>query len=411
MKIDKILFYYPSRITGGTEYLFKRCAEHLAETQSMYKIYYADYFDGFVRKNIESEKVKFVEVGEDKLICVEDGTAVILQLNIIYQISNYIIYDREKSICLFWCLHKLNIKNDIFVRNVYFISRRLRKQLGESLYNLTDMNVVKFMNFHGCYKVFRDLLHTPKQFQWLPNVAPIRFNSNIDRFERISDNILKFCWLGRLDLEKSRNLETYMNELEFLHKTIPLTLSIVGKGPCEDYLKSVVSRYSYPIEFVGEKRDEELDKFIREETEIGLASGTSAYEFALRGKPVIVEWEIDRVYNAGERATYVYNYEDELYDSPQNGELIWTKADDFIHKIDNIFKNYSTIAENEYKFVQVKNVNNCCKTLLESVQNIAKLDPKKVIGEIKTIDHIVNVGRRRIKIMYKLLYPFIKHYA
>ena len=149
MKINKILFYYPSKITGGAEYLFKRCSEYLAENQNDFEILYADYPDGFVRKNILSDKVKFIEVGPNKEVYVEDGTAVILQLNIIYQLKKRIIYNKEKSLCLFWALHQLNIKAPIYAKNMYWVSKKSRKKIGESLTRLTEMNVVKFMGYNG----------------------------------------------------------------------------------------------------------------------------------------------------------------------------------------------------------------------------------------------------------------------
>lgn len=407
MKIDKILFYYPSRIVGGTEYLFKRCSEYLAENQNEYKILYADYPDGFVRKNIKSDKVHFVEIGSNKEVYVEDGTAVILQLNIIYQLFDRIIFDYNKSLCLFWCLHRLNIKNAIFAKNFYWISRKSRKRLGRSLYSLTNLNVVKFMNYHGCYNFFKDFWQIPKVFEWLPNIAPIKRDMGIECFDRISKEVWNFCWLGRLDVEKAKNIETYMNELEALNITNPLTLYIIGNGPKAHYLKSIAPKYSYPIEFVGEKREEDLDKFIREKVEIGLASGTSAFEFALRGKPVIMEWEIKQSYRAGKRSTYTFNYEDELYDFSRTDKLVRMHEDFFSNKAEIIFNNYNIIAENEYKFVLSKSVEICSQKLIDSIQQISNYNPIIVNTEIKVVDNIINKGRRRIKAVYSILHPFI----
>lgn len=406
MKINKILFYYPSKITGGAEYLFKRCSEYLAENQSDFEILYADYSDGFVRKNILSDKVKFVEVGQNKEVYVEDGTAVILQLNIIYQLKNRIIYNKEKSLCLFWGLHQLNIKAPIYAKNMYWISRRSRKRIGDSLTRLTEMNCVKFMGYYGYYLVMSELFQKNKEYDWLPNIAPIKSCKPLDKFSRISSKEWKFCWLGRLDYEKSRNIETYMNELEELYKTTPLSLSIIGLGPNEEYLHSIVKKYSYPIKFVGEKREDELDRYIREETEIGLASGTSAFEFALRGKPVIMEWVIDRVYHAGERHTYVFTHEQELYDYSVKDKVKRLYEGTFQDKVNSIFSDYSSIVQKEYAFVMSKSVDNCCHKLLSTIQQISLLDHTLVDKEVAIIDSLVNKGRNRIKTIYKLTHPF-----
>lgn len=406
MKINKILFYYPSKITGGTEYLFKRCSEYLAENQKDYEILYADYPDGFVRKNIFSDKVRFVEIGTNKEVYVEDGTAIILQLNLIYQLSNRIIFNKEKSICLFWGLHQMNIKSAIYAKNMYWTSKRSRKKIGDSLNRLTEMNVVKFMGYNGYYMVMSELFQRPKEYDWLPNIAPIKSCKPLDNFGRISSKEWKFCWLGRLDREKSRNIETYMNELEELYKSTSLSLSLIGLGPNEEYLHSIAKKYSYPIKFVGEKREEELDRYLREETEIGLASGTSAFEFALRGKPVIMEWVIDRVYQAGKRNTYVFTHEEELYDYSVEDKVKRLHEGTFQEKVNAIFSDYSAIVQKEYAFVKSKSVENCCQKLITTIQQISQLDHTIVDKEVAIIDSLVNKGLNRITTIYNLIHPF-----
>lgn len=408
MKINKILFYNPSKITGGSEYLFKRCSEYLAENQQDYEILYADYPDGFVRKNILSDKVRFLEIGPDKKVFVEDGTVVILQLNMIHQLRNRIIINKEKSICLFWCLHQLNIKAYIYAKRMFWISNRSRKRIGDSLTRLTEMNAVKFMGYNGYYLVMSDLFQETKEYDWLPNIAPIKSCKPLESFGRVSSKEWKFCWLGRLDQEKSRNIETYMNELEELYKTTPLSLSLIGLGPNEDYLHSIAKNYSYPIKFVGEKREEELDRYILEETEIGLASGTSAFEFALRGKPVIIEWVIDRVYKAGERNSYVFTHEEELYDYSVQDKVKRLHEGTFQEKVKAIFSDYSTIVQKEYTFVKSKSVENCCQKLITTIQHISQLDHTVVDKEVGIIDSLVNKGRKRITTIHKLTHPHFK---
>lgn len=406
MKINKILFYNPSKITGGSEYLFKRCSEYLAENQKDYEILYADYPDGFVRKNILSDKVKFLEVGQNKEVYVEDGTAVILQMHIIYQLKNLIIYNKEKSLCLFWCLHQLNIKAAIYAFNIYWISKFSRKKIGNSLTRLTEMNVVKFMGYNGYYLVMSELFQKAKEYDWLPNIAPLKYCKPLVNVGRISNKEWKFCWLGRLDCEKSRNIETYMNELEELYKTTPLSLSIIGLGPNEEYLHSIAKKYSYPIKFVGEKREEELDRYIREETEIGLASGTSAFEFVLRGKPVIMEWVIDKVYLAGERNTYVFTHEEELIDYSNKDGIRRLYEGTFQEKVKALFCDYSTIVRKEYKFVKSKSVENSCHKLISTIQQISLIDHNIVDKEVQIIESLVNKGYNRIQRFVKLLNYF-----
>lgn len=406
MEIKNIIFYYPSKITGGAEYLFVRCSDFLVMHQDKYRIYYVDYDDGFARKNLKSKDVGFIECKIGQKTIIPDNSAVIVQLNLISQIDSLFIYNQQQSIFLYWCLHSLNIKSQIYRKGRYFLFRNERKMLGEELSALSEKNVIKYMGYIAYVKVIRDLYQKPQQLEWLPNIAPIDESLPLPEFRQPAANCLRFCWLGRLDEEKAKNVVTYMNELEECNKHYKLSLSLIGIGPAEEYLRKCAQHYSYPIDFVGEKRDLELDAFIRKNTDIGLASGTSAYEFSLRGKPVIMEWVLDRVYEAGERNRYTFTFFEVKDLDKKTGEPVVDGQGPFIMKLEELINNFEEISKECYNFVISKSPSNSVKILLNTIEYISKLDQDEVERHVTSLRRIINKANRRIRLLYRLKHPF-----
>ena len=402
MEINKIIFFYPSKITGGAELLFMRCAKCLIENHCNYRVYYIDYADGFARRNLNQKDVHFIEYIKDEPVRIPDNSVVITQLNVITQFRELFSYDRQKSIILFWCLHSLNIKSQIFYRGHYFVSRSDRMKLGKEIRYLAEKNVVKFMGYVGYAKITEDLFQELAHFEWLPNIAPIDETLPKPMFKRISKDEIRFCWLGRLDVEKSKNVLTYMNELEPLSKICPISLSLIGDGPQKEYLVEQSKKYSFPIRFVGEKRDTELDVFIRNETEIGLASGTSAFEFSLRGKPVIIDWVLDRVYEAGERKKYIATHESDNIDYSSGRRLLKSGMTDFKTKLEEVMCNYDKIAEKCYDYVYQKRPSVTCEKLINTIDYISKQKQEEITPHLIMISKITNKGKRRIDIFKKI---------
>ena len=403
MTIKNIVFFCPSKLTGGHEYLFVRLADYLLSSQSQYTIYYCDYQDGFSHTRWHSDKVKYIDyIGVDVPVEIPPHSIVIAQLNLISQLNRFKL-DYKNSLIIFWYLHSLNIKGQISWRDHYFITKSDRKNLGEEFRILAEKNIIKFMTYGAYAELAKDFYQEPRSLSWLPNIAPINSNQEKPTFSRISNDEIKFCWLGRLDEEKARNILTYMNELEDIYKVHKLSLSLIGGGPAENLLKQESLNYSYPILFVGEKRDESLDSFIRNETEIGLASGTSAYEFSLRGKPVIMEWVIDKVYPAGVRNKYIFTDEEEKYDISSGFELKREGASNFSNKLKEILNDYSKISQQGYDFVMGKSAKNCAENLVKTINSISCCSPDEIVVHVKKCSNIINKAKRRKLILKNII--------
>ena len=407
MKIDKIAFYYPSKITGGTEYLFKRCSEYLAENQNEYTIYYIDYIDGFVRKNIQSNKVNFIFYEKGSTINLGDGFAIVAPLYLL-PLNKTITYDREQSLALYWMVHQVNILCHIHSNNNFLISKRRRQLLGDYIKELSRIGVIKYMGYAAVFYIYEDLFQDAEEYEWLPNIINVSSKNNqAPSFEPLAKGCIKFCWLGRLDEEKSRNILTYMNELQDLSANVSLKLSLIGVGPEEETLKEKALLYSYPIEFVGEKRDKELDRYLREETSIGLASGTSALEFALRGKPVIVDWVIDRVYHADERKKYTFLYEDENIDTSAKDCIVRINEDSFRKKFESLMSDYVSVCKAEYEYAMTKRVDVCSERLIGSIVHLSNVDVSKVNYLEENIYKIYLIARIKAALIAIIHNPFL----
>lgn len=393
MKINNIVFYYPSRQTGGTQYLFLRCADALVNN-SNYKVFLYEYPDGFARNNIKSKDVILIDYNDEEIIEIPDNTLLIVQMNMIYDYSKF-RYNPKQSAILFWALHRSNLKYAIKSSYCFLLTRIERAKVGKGLLYLTRNGVMRFMAYSACFDMLSDFFVEPPECDYLPNIVPLNKFKAIPSFKKNISDEIKFCWLGRLDLEKSRNIVTYMNELEVLHKTNNLSLSIIGLGPQETYLKQISSNYSYNILFVGEKRNEDLDMFLRNETEVGLASGTSAFEFSLRGKPVISDGVLDRVYEAGARSRYIYTYEIGQYYGNDGKRVIRKGEAKFAEKINYLINNYEKVSKDCYNYVMAFSPENCCIKLKQTITQLEQGNTHDVLNNISLVTRLLNKGKRR----------------
>ncbi len=403
---ENIVFFYPSKITGGAEYLFLRCSEYLAENQSKYNIYISDYADGFLKRNVKSPKIKFIEHQKGMLTSIPDKSLVVVQLNLLINVKEKLQFDDQKTRVLYWCLHTLNLKPNYYVNGIYMLRRKERMQLGQVVRQLTSMNVIKFMALSTYCKVGNDLGLKAEEFSWLPNIAPINHSIAFPSI-KAPDRIIRFCWLGRLDEEKAHNIATYMNEIESLSYNRKVSLSIIGLGKAETMLKEKAATLHYEISFVGEKRDDALDEFIRENVDVGLASGTSALEFSLRGKPVIIESVIPREFPAGERNSYFLTSEMEKYTISNAGNFTRTCTSTFKDKLDQILSDYETICRECFDFVISRGPSNCCQNLLKAVDDIGNVKTDEMLSLISKASELLRTARKRIDYLIRIKRLFV----
>ena len=145
MKIKNIIFYYPSRKTGGAQYLFMRYATQLSKTEDRFNIMYVDYPDGFAKTQLQNEKITFLDYYENR-ISIPSDSLVIFQLNKVPLFQNEITFDKDKTAFMFWYLHVKNLHDYVFARGIYLLTNKERKKAGECIDFLIDHDSINFLN-------------------------------------------------------------------------------------------------------------------------------------------------------------------------------------------------------------------------------------------------------------------------
>lgn len=399
MELQNIVFYYPSKITGGAEYLFVRCAKAIIQNYK-YNVYYVDYLDGFARKELANTDVKFINYIEGSSVQVPENTVVIFQLNMIGSYREVVdISDNIRP--MFWCLHFLNIHYQINYKGFYFLSPISRFRLGKAIKYLSEIGVIKYLGMLGYVEIGKELYIQPTVVSCIPLPVPIDISKGYKVVEK-EFSLVRCCWLGRLDKEKSLNIMTYMNELEEINKSLNVTLSIIGLGSEEDNLKKYSDRLSYPVHFIGEKRGNDLDAYIKNNVDIGFASGTSALEFSMRGVPSIQEWIIDRVYDANVRTTYTYPFQVPMLQGSRKKKLVNKYEDSFRNKFFYAITHYKEIQEQCYAHVCKKSPQNTAKLLVDTLECISNLDAEDYQKHLALCYSLISKAKRRKKLLYKI---------
>lgn len=393
MKFENIVFFSPSMITGGAEYYFIRLAEYIADYHQEFRVYYTEFTDGFAKKVIRSKNVKYLDYTKGKKTTVPDNSVICFSLNFSPQIDKLISYNRENSNFMIWVMHYRHLSSSYTMDNYYKVGKKCRKEVGTHLEKLSDLGVLKFLGNVGYLKLSQQFLFNYHPIEALPiPVSTEKYGVDTPVNRQLKD-VVRFCWLGRLDKEKSRNILTYMNELENLNKNDSVQMSLIGVGPAETMLRKESSKYSFRIDFVGEKREDELDDFIRKNVDVGLASGTSSMEFALRKVPVIQDWLLDRVYKAGERDTYyLYGQTSEISEITPTSYRFKSMGS-FKSKFFDLKEHYNDRCEESYTFVMSYSVSCCVDKFLEALSKLETADAKDCYLHIDALNEITLKAR------------------
>lgn len=411
MVFRNIVFFSPSKITGGAEYYFIRLAEYVADHYKDYRVYYTEFQDGFGRKVISSPNVYFINYEEGVNVTIPENSVICISSHLVYQIQKLFSYNRNNSVFMMWFMHYRHLSTYFTMGDYFKVGRKFRAKVGKHIEKLTDLGVLQFLGNIGYLKLSQQFLFSYHPINALPiPISTEKYGVDVAINRRIND-VVRFCWLGRLDKEKSKNILTYMNELEYVNKTKKVSLSIIGVGPAEAILKHQAKRYPFKIEFVGEKREKELDSFIRENVDIGLASGTSSMEFALRKVPVIQDWLLDRVYQAGKRDTYYLYGQTSIISEITSTKFRFENMGTFYSKFSDLMDNYIVRCEEAYKNVMLCSVSNCCEKFISAVSTLEQSDMKECYEHIDALAFYVWKAKNNWKEklhLYRIFVPLCK---
>ncbi len=304
-------------------------------------------------------------------------------------------YDKDSVRFLFWTLHENNIHNQISINDYLLVPAFVRNEIGNSLWNLYLMQALNFMGVSLFIDSTRDLgLKTKKIDRILPNLIDITDIDIPKTFKQIDKaKVIHFAWLGRLDDVNANTLMTYMRELEMFSIKHSIRLSVIGDGTAEQKLRLFAKMLSYSVVFAGRVTFSQLSNYI-DDVHIGLASGTSAYEFCIRKIPVIIQWHLTQSYEAGVLANYHFLNESDRVIVTKHG-YIREGQSTFSEKLQTLLLNYQEIAAKDFDYlIKEHTVDAVCNKILEISKNIILPEGKRQHVLIKNTSLLINIPKK-----------------
>lgn len=367
--MNNIIFYYPGKNIGGAQMLFVRLADYIAKNTN-YQIYYIDYQDGFSKKVIKNNAIKYIEYNENQSIEIPNNSCVIIPANFIFKISKLFVFGKD-TFFLIWSLHPRNIVEWIIdIKNKTFLNKWKKEQIGSLILNLYNKGYLHFMdysNYIANASFFNFAISDVKYLQ-IPVGEDITNSKRISPKDR-DDKKINLAWLGRLDVDKINSVKIIFNEIEKNVLRNNIKLYIIGTGSELEDLIKYKNNFNFESEFVGNLYGQVLDDFLRNYIHVGIAMGTSALEIAKQGKPVIMIDIYDKVYNANQmKYDLVHQIKDYSLGSIYPFKCKEKRHYFFKDALDIIRRDYETYATKAYQYVN----NN------HSIQTVSDLLVKKI---------------------------------
>lgn len=367
-----VVFCYPSRLIGGVEFLFVKCAKYLA-TKESYHVHYIDFSDGFGYGLLKDNKsIEHIEYYSGHSVILPEGAIVVTPLNYL-PLFESVIGNASKCKFIFWSLSPFNVIYyiNLYKHKLFTIGLRKRKEIGTYLKKLSEKGIVRYMEYNNYFFSSTVFSYKCENLSFLPIF--------IDDFEKCQikpynfvDKEISFIWLGRIDIDKYNTIATYINELEGLISDYKVTLYIVGDGKKKEYLKKQYKETPVHIIYKGKMVGEELKDLIYNKIDIGLAHGTSALDIAKMGKPVIVEGALEKPFKAGIIKDYVLLSETENYDVTSPGYYKSEEIHYFKDLVYFIINNYEDCARNNQDHVYNNHTVSNVGRIFEQSLSIAK---------------------------------------
>lgn len=392
-RFENIVFFSPCKFTGGAEYYFIRIAQYLSKQYPEYNIYYADYANNWTSSLVDDYNIKKLVYETGKKTLIPPKSIICISSHLLPQIHDLILFDSDNTVLTLWFMHLRHLSGFCTMDNYYKISRSARINIGGEIKWLYDNGIFNILGNGALLKLSQQFLFKYEPKMSVPIPVPTDKYGNVEIRNRFPDKQIRFCWLGRLDKEKAKNILTYMNELELVSREIKISLAIIGVGIAESMLKSKAKKYSYPIYFVGEKREAELDSFITKNVDIGLASGTSSLEFALRKVPVIQEWLLDKVYSADQRKTYhlVEEYGNFINITEYDFQIV--NQGTFSQKLHQILGDYNKYCESAYNRAMTRSPQMCGDKFVAVMHNLEHVDIKESSYHLDSLSKMLQSAR------------------
>ncbi len=399
-----VAFCYPSRVAGGAEFLFVKCAKYLASTNH-YRISYIDYDDGFGYKLLSKETgIEHVSYSKGKKVNLKDNTIVITPLSELPLLEQH--FESPQAVkYLIWSINPYNLVSYINLhRHIFFtINEKRRARIGERLKELSEKGVIRYMDYNNYYWSSSVFKFSLSEKYYLP-ISVDDFTIPEILSHTVRERNLSFLWLGRLDVDKYNTVLTLINELDAISDKYDIKLYIVGTGNKEGVIKNRCKKSNIAVEFVGKLFGDELKNLIVNKIDIGYAMGTSALDIAKLRKPTIVEGVLDYPYKAKELKDFVLLSEIENYDVVSPGYYKKDSNRCFGELVDQILNNYDECALSCAKYVYNNHTMTSVGKLLEdAIEKVDIVSTNDYFDMIKYVSDEINSKGVDSHFIYKVI--------
>lgn len=275
--ITRVYFLTQCYAKGGGTYLFVRLAEYLLQYTKI-KVGIIDYRDGITARTMR----RFFP-----------------QVDISYIDYESLDWDLEDNSCIFTPVERLGTIKNISNHNIRILEYHWNTDTGYSL--IFEKSILKklasllyktdsasFMNY-ACYLAACQTLHKKFKKNYIPVFYPNE-NEDIIINSYQEKNEINLVWLGRLAPgSKTYSLVNIINNFYQYKTDKRKKFHIIGNGLTESYIKDYSKKYRKNIQFIftGVLSGDSLNKYLLENTDVGVAMGTSMLNFAALRLPVI----------------------------------------------------------------------------------------------------------------------------
>lgn len=293
---NNIIFYYPSKVVGGTEFLFMRLARFFSR-YSGNRVYYVDYLDGFARKELSETSVIFLDYADGIKTRIDFEGTLVTPVSNFYRMTDYLDIKSRHLKILFWCLHPYNIIHVLpiggfleklgikkmrfflkyFYKSNYLIFKKILEEFNEyKAINFMDYTPLTFNRY--MFEINFDSLYLPIFTEEKAIRAPVT----------LINNEINVGILGRLASEKIYPLINVLDNLYSLNCHKKINCHIIGEGDFKFLIDE--EKYAKKISIIwgGTMIHNELYQYLTGNIDLLFAMGTSVLEGASLGIPTIM---------------------------------------------------------------------------------------------------------------------------
>lgn len=298
MAMKKLYLFYPSRMTGGAEYLLKRVAE------MAYPEYYLtiiDYTDGWLARhiNLPLDAFNIITFTDSQKIKIPDDAILLTPSSNLRHLDLY--FESSGARLLFWTIQPYNILP------IFPLFRSIQRKYATAYlrfrYSVLFFEFSRYKKLlqnaiakHSIYAMDEESDQVLKDYfdlsysGYLPiTIDQSKFLQPIIPFKVVDE--LQIVWLGRLDLEfKYFILEKIVKDLNDYagRNNKKILFKIIGDGPGKAGISDLAEKMGHiTVRFYGELHEEHLNEVLTG-CLFAVAMGTSAIETSARHIPTIL---------------------------------------------------------------------------------------------------------------------------